>query len=125
MEPQLEDVVMELAAEAPLVAVLPLLVDDLEGDILVGRPGGDAEDDEFAVRSGRHLEGGRLALVDQVGVEDVELVALHDLGRGVVEVVVGLVVLVPLEARVHSVEVAGLPGSRNDDGQRMTKDDKG
>ena len=113
MEPQLEDVVMELAAEAPLVAVFPLLVHDLEGDVLVGRPGGDAEDDEFPVGSRRHLEGGRLALVDQVRVEDVELVALDDLGRGVVEVVVGLVVLVPLEAGVHSVEVAGLPGSAN------------
>ena len=27
--------------EAPLVAVLPLLVDDLEGNVLVGRAGGD------------------------------------------------------------------------------------
>ena len=35
MEPQLGDVVVELAPEAPLVDVLPLLVDNLEGDILV------------------------------------------------------------------------------------------
>ena len=34
-------------------------------------------------------------LIDEVGVEDVELVPLHDLGRRVVVVVVRLVVLVP------------------------------
>uniref|UniRef100_A0A8C6FZ28 Uncharacterized protein n=1 Tax=Moschus moschiferus TaxID=68415 RepID=A0A8C6FZ28_MOSMO len=48
------------------------------------------------------------ALVDEIGVEDVELVALHDLGWRIVEVVVRLVVLVPLEARVHAVEEARL-----------------
>lgn len=44
---------------------------------------------------------GRGVLVDEVRVEDVELVALHDLGRSVVHVVMSLVVLVPLKARVH------------------------
>ena len=34
---------------------------------------------------------------------------LDDLGRGVVVIVVCLVVLVPLVASVHSVEVLGLP----------------
>lgn len=52
--------------------------------------------------------GGRLGLVNEVGVEDVELVALDDLGRRVVVIVVRLVVLVPLVPRVHAVEVFGL-----------------
>ena len=46
-----------------------------------------------------------VSLVDEVGVEDVELVALHDLRWRVVEVVVSLVILVPLEPSVHSVKV--------------------
>ncbi|KFP78838.1 Putative uncharacterized protein encoded by CACTIN-AS1, partial [Acanthisitta chloris] len=77
----------------------------LEGDVLVGRPGVEAQDGEvLVVLTGLQEVLGRRALVDEVGVEDVELVALHDLRGRVVEVVVGLVVLVPLEARVHAVE---------------------
>ena len=55
----------------------------------------------------RYLKGGRLALVDEVGVEDVELVPLDHLGGRVIVVVVRLVVLVPLVARVNAVEVLG------------------
>lgn len=40
----------------------------------------------------------------KVGVEDVELVALHNLGWQFVEIVLGLVVLFPLEACVNTVE---------------------
>uniref|UniRef100_A0A9L0RK64 Uncharacterized protein n=1 Tax=Equus caballus TaxID=9796 RepID=A0A9L0RK64_HORSE len=109
VEPELEDAVGELAAEAVAVRVLPLAVDDLEGDVLVGRPRVEAQRGEVLVVGARLQEVlGRGALVDEVGVEDVELVALHDLGRRVVEVVVRLVVLVPLEARVHAVEEARL-----------------
>ena len=36
VEPQLEIVVMELASETPLVAVLRLPIDDLEGDVFIG-----------------------------------------------------------------------------------------
>uniref|UniRef100_A0ABI8ASY4 Uncharacterized protein n=1 Tax=Felis catus TaxID=9685 RepID=A0ABI8ASY4_FELCA len=109
VEPELEDAVGELAAEAVAVGVLPLAVDDLEGDVLVGRPRVEAQRGEvLVVGAGLQEVLGRGALVDEVGVEDVELVALHDLGRRVVEVVVRLVVLVPLEARVHAVEEAGL-----------------
>ena len=37
VEPQLEIVVMELASETPLVAVLRLPIDNLEGDVFIGR----------------------------------------------------------------------------------------
>ena len=36
VEPQLEIVVMELASETPLVAILRLPIDDLEGDVFKG-----------------------------------------------------------------------------------------
>ena len=108
MEPQLEDVVVELALEAPLVPVLPLPVDDLEGDVLVRRPCVNAQHAKvWVVWARRQRVLGRRPLVDQVRVEDVEFVALHDLGRRVVHVVVRLVVLVPLEAGVDAVEVPG------------------
>lgn len=44
------------------------------------------------------LRSPHLLLVNEVMVQDVELVALHHLGRRVVRVVVRLVVLVPLVA---------------------------
>ncbi len=53
----------------------------------------------------------RARLVNQIGVEDVELVSLHNLGRRVVEVVVGLVVFVPFEASMDAIEVAWLSRS--------------
>ena len=56
MEPQLEDVVVELTPEASLVPVLPLSVDNLEGDVLVGRTGGDVEDAEVAVLENKNNE---------------------------------------------------------------------
>nr|Q8N1I8.1 RecName: Full=Putative uncharacterized protein encoded by CACTIN-AS1; AltName: Full=Cactin antisense RNA 1 [Homo sapiens] len=109
VKPQLEDAIGKLAAEAVAVRVFPLAVDDLESDVLVGRPRVEAQDGEIlVVGAGLQEVLGRGALVDEVGVEDVELVSLHDLGRWVVKVVVRLVVLVPLEARVHAVEEARL-----------------
>lgn len=49
--------------------------------------------------------------VDEVRSKDGESVGLDDLGRGVVDVVVGLVVLVPLVPRDDLVEVPRLPRS--------------
>ena len=40
----LEDVVVELAPEPPLISIFPLLVYNFEGDILVRRAGGDPGD---------------------------------------------------------------------------------
>src|SRR5690242_876392 len=100
--------------------IVPLLVDDTESDILIGRPG-DETDQACVIFAGGSkglatpaavlpldLVRGRFCLVDEVGVEYVELVALDDLGRGVIVVVVGLVVLVPFVAHLHTVEVARL-----------------
>ena len=76
MEPQLEDVVVELASEASLVAVLPLLVHDLEGDVLVRWTRRDPQNYKLAVWSWRHLECWRFSLVYKVRVKDVEFVTL-------------------------------------------------
>lgn len=56
VEPQLEDVVVEVAAEAALVRVLPLAVDDLEGDVLVGRARVEPQHREVRVLGARLLQ---------------------------------------------------------------------
>lgn len=109
MKPQLEDAVGKLAAEAVSMRVLPFAVDDLKSNVLIGRPGVKTQDAKVLVIGAwlkEVLRGG--ALVDQVWVKDIELVTLDDFGRRVVKVVVRLVVLVPLEACVYTVEEARL-----------------
>lgn len=54
-------------------------------------------------------ELGGLSLVNQIRVEDVEFVALDHLRWWVFRIVVRLVVFVPLEALLHTVEESGLP----------------
>merc|ERR1740139_1937662 len=102
VEEELRDAALEAALEAPLVAEIPLAVDHLERDVLVGRTAADAQDAHVsrALWVGLHHVRGCLGAVDQVWVEDVELVPLHHFGRRVV--------LVPLVARVHAVEVLRL-----------------
>ena len=109
VEPQLEDIVVELASESSLIAVLPLLVDNLEGDVLVWRPRRHPQNTVLSVLHRQQLELRRGSLVYQVRVENVELVSLHNLGWRVVEVVVSLVVFVPLEPGVNSVEISRFP----------------
>lgn len=112
VEPQLEDPVGKLTTEAVSVGVLPLPVDNLKGNVLVRWASMEPQNPKvFILRTGlKEVLWGR-ALVNQVWVENVELVALYDLGRWVVKVVMCLVVFVPLEARVHPVEEARLPGT--------------
>ena len=110
-----------LEAALPFGAVVPFLVDDAEGDVLVGRAGDESDEARVVFTSWRerltalatvfalNLVRGRFCFVHEVGVEDVELVALHNLGRGIIVVVVRLVVLVPFIAHLHAVEVAWLP----------------
>ena len=63
VEPQLEIVVMELASETPLVAVLRLPIDDLEGDVFIGRVYHYLHDAVLAPLHQQQLEHGRGALV--------------------------------------------------------------
>mmetsp|Transcript_25083 Transcript_25083/g.72409 ORF Transcript_25083/g.72409 Transcript_25083/m.72409 type:complete len:384 (+) Transcript_25083:452-1603(+) len=104
VEVQLEDAPVEHAPKALLVLQLPLPVQNLEGHVLVGRPGVEADDARLGRVGGLQGVRGRLGGVEQVGVEEVKLVALYHLGRRVVVVVVRLVVLVPLVACLDAVE---------------------
>ncbi len=109
MEPQLKDSIGELAAEAMAMGILPFTVHDLKCDVLVRRAGVEAQYSKvFVVGTGLEEVLRSRALVDEIRVEDVELVALDDFGRRVVEVVMRLVVFVPLEASVDAVEEARL-----------------
>lgn len=112
MEPQLENPVGELATEAMSVRVLPLPVYNLKGNVLVWRASMEPQNPKvFIFRTGFEEVLWSGTLVNQVRVENVELVSLDDLGWRVVEVVMGLVVLVPFEACVDSVEEAWFPGA--------------
>jgi len=115
VEPQLENVVVELTPKAPFVAIFPFTVDNLEGDIFVRWARVNPQDAKVFFCSGgsaRHqlILGGR-AFVNQIGVENVELVTLDDFWWRVVYIVVSLVIFVPFESRVNPVEVARFPGT--------------
>ncbi len=52
--------------------------------------------------------GGGFDFVDQIWVKYIEFVALHDFWWGIVMVIMSLVVLIPLIAHLHAVEVTRL-----------------
>ena len=83
VEVEVHDAALEGALEALLVAVLPLLVDDAEGNVLIGRACMEPQQAGGAmlICMGVLVQGigGCLCLVYEIGVEDVELVALHHL----------------------------------------------
>lgn len=120
----MQDALVETAPEIAisLRAVVPLLVDNPERDVLVRRAGDESDQAGVILTGGSKglaaltailpldSESGGLDWVDEVRVEDVEAVALDDLGWGVVVVVVSLVVLVPFVAHLHAVEVKRLAG---------------
>ena len=109
VEVEMQDAALVDALETALVRVLPLAVDDFEGQVDVRRAGLEADDAKVARFRGLEHVLGRDALVDEVGVKEVELVALDRLGRRVVFVVVRLVVLVPVVPGLDAVEEARLP----------------
>lgn len=105
MEPELEDVIMELASKAMFVGILPFPTDDLEGDIFIRWTRNETQNLKirFPFTGGSRV-GGCFGHIDKIGIENVELVALDNLGRWIVQIVVSLVILVPYETRVHSIE---------------------
>jgi molybdopterin biosynthesis enzyme len=71
MEPELEDVVLKLAAIAAMRARVPLAIHDVERDVFVRRTGYEAKHGEFLMLAGwRQLESGQLRLVNQIRIED-------------------------------------------------------
>mmetsp|Transcript_100341 Transcript_100341/g.321755 ORF Transcript_100341/g.321755 Transcript_100341/m.321755 type:complete len:354 (+) Transcript_100341:2-1063(+) len=107
VEVELEHSSVEDDSEAELVRRIPLAIHDLEGGVLVGRACVEAKEHRLrGLRVPLDVVNRRLRLIDQVGVEYVELVPLDSLRRRIVVVVVSLVVLVPLVACLHAVEEA-------------------
>lgn len=92
---------------------VPVLVDYFERDVFVGMTSREADNYvlEKAVGGVFEVELGSLVLVAQLGIENIEFVSLHHLGRRVVLVEVGLVVFVPLNALAQDVVEQGRRGA--------------
>lgn len=52
-----------------------------------------------------------LCLVNKVWIEDIKFIALHNLGRWVVVIIVSLIVFIPLISGVDTIEIFWLPWS--------------
>lgn len=90
---------------------IPRFILDPKDDIFIGSTTDESKQLSWwsifgRIRTSRitfHPKGRSLGGIGKVGVEDVESVALDHLGRGIVAVIVGLVVLVPVI--VHPNEI--------------------
>lgn len=94
---------------APFVRMLPLLMNDGECNIFIWWPG--LEDDGSDIGIGFVFDDDisrGFGFVDQIWIEDIELVSLDGLGRRIISIVVCLIILVPLVARVHSIDILRL-----------------
>lgn len=96
---------MELTSEAMFIGVLPFSTNNLEGDILIGRTSNETQNLEIRLPfTGRSSVGGRLGHIDEIGIEDVEFVALDNLGWWIIQVVVSLIVFIPHKTGVNAIE---------------------
>lgn len=103
---------LKCALESLLMRVLPLLVHNLKRNIFVWGASMEPYDTCFTATSiflDRVSRG--LDLVHEVGVKDVELIALDGLWRWIVMIVMGLIVLVPFITSVYSVKVLWFSGT--------------
>lgn len=108
---ELEDPLVKDGPEPMLLRHVPFLIDDFETNVFVRRPSLEFYDHQIQTAVSRVLEVelGCLVLA-QAWVEKVEFVTLNHLGWRVVCIVVGLVVLIPLEAHPYRVVVPRLEG---------------
>lgn len=98
---------MKLAPKPTFVRVFPLSVNNFKRNVFIRRPSVESQYCKlFVFGTGRQKILWCAVLIDQIGVENVELVSLDYFGRWVVHVVMSLVVFVPLKASVNSVEVS-------------------
>lgn len=101
-----------------LCAVIPFFVNNTEGDVFIWWSSDETNEASVLSPSRRKgfaslatvltldAKGWCFGCINKVGIEDVELVTLNDLGWKVLMVIMSLVVLVPLVAHLNSVEVA-------------------
>ncbi|KAF4528216.1 hypothetical protein B566_EDAN016838 [Ephemera danica] len=98
VEPQLEDIVVELAAEPSLVRVFPLSINDFECNVFIGRASMETQHCKVSVKNYTNQEifwSG--ILVNKVRIKNVKFVSLDNFGWRIVHVVVSLIVLVPFK----------------------------
>lgn len=104
----------------PFGAIVPLLVDNSECNIFIRRASHESNEASiFLAGWGKRLPPlpsvlsldtvrRSLGFINEIRVEDIKFITLDDLGRRIVMVVMGLIVLVPLVAHLHSIEIPGL-----------------
>lgn len=105
-----EDTSAEEASESRFVSIIPFFIEDFKGEVFVGSTSRELDDAVIWVLGRFEEVLGSLALIDELRVEDVELIALDVLGWRIIRVVMHLVVLVPIESLFDTVEVARLLG---------------
>ena len=106
---QLQHTFIKLRPETMFFTHVPFFVDNLKREIRIWRPRFESDDNRIDLAIDiLKVELGSLHLVFQFRVENVEFVALDNLWRRVVCVVVSLVVLVPFEALLNSVVILRL-----------------
>ena len=112
---QVKHTALKVIAETGLTAAIPLTVHNLcltissllyaEGYVLIGSAGMEPNHTPIWISFIR-LDSERrlLRLVHEIGVEDVEAVSLNHLRRGILQIVMCLVVLIPIISTLHLVE---------------------
>lgn len=70
-----------------------------------------SQDDVIRGRSFLQKELRSLRRIDEIRIEDVEFISLHNFWRRVVVIVVSLIVFVPLISRANSIVILGLARS--------------
>jgi len=98
VEVELQDTLVELALEAMAFLDLPLSVDDGECDVFVRSSCVESDRVRVLCTVGLDEELRRCCFIEQVGVENVEFIPLDNFWRGILAIVMGLVVFVPLVA---------------------------
>ena len=105
MKVKLKYLIIELTPETFATRTLPLPVHNFERNILIRGARFEPQHGEILiVLTGCHNVLRCCSNIDKIGVEDIELVPLHNFRGRVVLVVMCLIVFVPLVAGVHTVE---------------------
>mmetsp|Transcript_30102 Transcript_30102/g.54459 ORF Transcript_30102/g.54459 Transcript_30102/m.54459 type:complete len:206 (+) Transcript_30102:51-668(+) len=106
VEIQGQDTTFKRRAESAFARTIPLSIDNLKGNILVGWSSMKTKDTKLGTICLFQEELWCLGLVNEVRIENVKLVALYNLGRRVIMIVMSLIVLVPVISSLDTVEVA-------------------
>lgn len=109
VEEQVQHPTIEGTFVALFVGVFPLAVDHLERDVLVRWARTEANDTELRVAIGIWIDvvHGRLALVDEVWVKDVEFVALDHFRWRIIVIIMSLIVPQKKKEKRVSTECSG------------------